>query len=315
MISVPVSSGDDWSSSSSGDDGGWGPALPPAAPGDMLAPRYEVVAHLRRGRHLDVYDVWSEERRCRCVIKTLRPERAGDLEAADRLREEGSLLRKLSHPHLVRAYEVLTTALTPRPAIVLETLPGHTVAYLIKEHGPLPYGDVALLGIQLCSVLAYLHGKGWVHLDIKPSNVVATGGRAVLLDLSVAQRIGDKDAGGTFDYLSPEQAQGDMVTEASDVWGLGTALFEAVSGEVPFAEAWHKERNPDGGRRYPQLLERAPRVSTRRPGSPEPLAAIIDACLRPDRAARPSLTEVSAELERWAHVDPKRIGSVLVSSA
>ncbi len=284
-----------------------GAATPPLEPGELLAPGYHVVAHLRRGKRLDVYDVWSDERGCRCVGKALRPNRAGDEFAARWLRTEGLLLATLSHPHLVRGYETVLTAVLPRPAVVIETLPGHTVSYLVEQHGRLRPADAAILGLQLCSVLGYLHRHGWVHLDVKPANIVEMGGRAVLLDLSVARRIGERDTGGTFDYLSPEQARGDAVTETTDVWGLGITLYEALSGVTPWADFSHRERRSDGSRRYPQLERRADALRTRR-RLPAQLTRSVDACLDPDPGARPTVAEVSARLCAVSGVDPRSSG-------
>jgi eukaryotic-like serine/threonine-protein kinase len=283
----------------------WGPEEPPLAAGDPLAPGYEVVAHLRRGRRLDVYDLWSDERGCRCVGKTLRPERAGDETAAAQLRTEGLLLATLTHPHLVRAYETVLTAVRPRPAVVTETLPGHTVDYLLDRFRRLSPADAAMLGVQMCSVLRYLHRHGWVHLDVKPANIVEVGGRAVLLDLSVARRIGEREAGGTFDYLSPEQARGDAVTEAADVWGLGITLYEALSGATPWADVPHRQRGPDGTRFYPQLDAPAAPLRSRRRRLPAVLSRTVDACLAPDPGARPTVDELGAELVGQSGFDPR----------
>ena len=122
----------------------------PVAPGGVLAPGYEVLEHLNRGQDLDIYDVWSEERDCRCVIKVVRPDAPHADEAAARLRREGRLLRRLTHPHLVRAYELLETA--SGPVLVLETLDGATVSWLAREAPrPLRASDLANLGLQLGS--------------------------------------------------------------------------------------------------------------------------------------------------------------------
>ena len=285
----------------------WGPPGEALEPGELLAPGYRVVEHLRRGSRLDVYDLWSEERSCRCVGKTLRPERAEDETATGWLRNEGLLLTTLTHPHLVRGYETVLTTEPVRPAVVTETLPGHTLGFLIEQHGRLRAIDAAVLGIQLCSVLGYLHRQGWVHLDVKPSNVVEVGGRAVLLDLSLVCRIGDHSSGGTFDYLSPEQARGDEMTPAADTWGLGITLYETLSGTTPWAEVSHRARNEDGSRHYPQAeSSAAPLRSHRR--LPAVLSRTIDACLDPDPAGRPTLHEVSEVLTSWSGIDPANAG-------
>ena len=155
------------------------------AAGEVLAPGYIVIEHLSRTRRLDTYEVFSEERACSCVAKVLRPDRRADDAARRALHAEGRRLIELSHPHIVRGFELLTE---PEVVAVMETLDGETVAHLVDRHpGGLPPADVAWLGIHLASALHYLHGHGLLHLDIKASNVVADSGRAKLIDLSLAR--------------------------------------------------------------------------------------------------------------------------------
>lgn len=206
---------------------------PSLAPGTSPVPGYEILGHLARTGWLDLYDSWSEERACRCVIKVLRPDRLGDAGLRERLLREGRWLRTFAHPHLVRAYEIFES---PEPLVVLETLTGETLSHLIDRLRRRPAaGDVVLLGVQLCSAIHYLHGQGVLHLDLKPSNVVVDCGHAKVLDLSVARPPGIAPPGvGTFCYLSPEQARGGGLSAAADVWGIGITLYEVASGDVPF---------------------------------------------------------------------------------
>src|SRR4051812_49845855 len=102
---------------------------PPLAPGSPLAPGYVVEAHLSRNQVLDVYEVWSAERDCRCVAKVLRPDCREHARRRARLEREGRLLLELSHPHLVRAYEMLTD---PELVLVLETLGGYRLDDFIE---------------------------------------------------------------------------------------------------------------------------------------------------------------------------------------
>ncbi|GAA2725229.1 MULTISPECIES: serine/threonine-protein kinase [Streptomyces] len=292
-----------------------GPRPAPLPAGALVAPGYEVLAHLHRTGWLDLYDAWSRERECRCVVKVLRPDRDADPELRERLLREGRWLKDFTHPHLVRAYEVAGAA-DPRPYVVLETLTGETLDHLVQYADALPdAGDLALLGVQLCSAVHYLHGQGLLHLDIKPDNVVIDCRRAKLLDLSTAAPPGPGEPGiGTRCYLSPEQARGGPLTAATDVWGIGVTLYEAATATVPFDEgeepqeetsdeppgedepdedAWGEE---ELAARYPQLRGRAPSVAARR-RLPAGLAAAIDACLRPDPAARPPLDALAAALD------------------
>jgi eukaryotic-like serine/threonine-protein kinase len=181
---------------------------------------YELLELLSRGHAYDVYDAWSHERGCRVVIRMPRADDRRDRRALIR---EGRLLQRLTHPHLVRAYEVRR-----RPAmVVLETLGGATLSALL-EHGPLDEGDAVQLGLQLCSAVAYLHRHGWLHLDLQPDNLIAEAGRLKVIDLSIAQRPGRIAAGtGTRGYMAPEQERGGRVGPAADVWGIGAVLRAA----------------------------------------------------------------------------------------
>jgi serine/threonine protein kinase len=269
-------------------------AEPPVlARGAVVAPGYRVVAHLSRARRLDAYEVWSDERGCGCVAKVLRPDRAGEPGARAALLAEGERLRALSHPHLVRAYDVVEH---PQPVVILETLDGETVAHLLERHpGGLDADEVAWLGLHLASALGYLHRHGLLHLDVKPANVIAEAGRAKLIDLSIARPPGPcRAGGGTWAYMAPEQATGGHVDEAADVWGLGTVLFEAAAGRPPFElpdlPTLDTDARADAG--YPQLEGRAPSLT----GAPRALAEIVDACLLPAPLDRPSLAQVRAAL-------------------
>jgi serine/threonine protein kinase len=291
----------------------------PAAPGTVIASGYRVIEHLSRGHRLDVYDAWSDERDSRCVLKTLRPDRAGEASARRSLELEGRLLRRLTHPHLVRAYATVRTP-DGRPVVVLETLPGETLAHLLGRLTAagtrLAPVDVALLGRQLCSVVGYLHRHGLLHRDIKPANIVANAGRATLIDLSLVRRPGRAPAGaGTFAYLAPEQARGGVLGPAVDAWGIGAVLFAALAGAPPFGEGVSSTSDEDEGpstgpagttpadaatapEHWPQLDGRAPRLVDLTHLSPE-LAAIVDACLDPDPDRRPAIADLAESLAAW----------------
>ena len=263
---------------------------PPIAPEAYLADGYQVVEHLNRSKALDVYDVWSEERDCRCIAKTPRPDRLDHRSTCDRLEQEGRLLQRFTHPHIVRAYEVLRD---PRPVVILETLTGHTLGHLVAARGRrLPLGDVAFLGIHLCSAAHYLHRHGVLHLDLKPSNVASDGGRAKVLDLSLARPPGPGRRGaGTRQYMAPEQARGETVSAATDVWGIGATLYEAATGSRPFAS--------HDGDRYDQLERGADRVRAHR-RVPAAFDGLIASCLDPLPAGRPSVEELAEALDELA---------------
>lgn len=269
---------------------------PPAEPpvlhaGEVLAPGYTVVGHVNRAEALDVYEVWSEHRACGCIAKVLRPDRAHEPTARRRLFHEGRLLEELAHPHIVRGYE---TVRGPRPAVILEMLTGQTLGHMISDapRGRLAVGDVCHLGLQLCSAIGYLHRHGVLHLDLKPSNIIATAGQARVIDLSLARPPGRVPRGvGTRQYLSPEQARGGVAGPPADVFGVGGVLFAAVTGERPFGAGEESD--------YEQLERRAmPVASLRR--APRAFTALVDACLEPAPQARPTVAELSRGLEALA---------------
>ena len=262
----------------------------PLAAGTEIAPGYDVIAHLGRGQALDTYDAWSEERDCRCVIKALRPDRQGDQRARRRLRREGRLACELNHPHLVRGYELIVR---PHPAVVLETIDGETLEHMLERSTRrLALNEVVHLGLHLCSAMHYLHGRGWVHIDLKPSNVISDCGLAKVIDLSIARRPGRGRRGaGTIPYMAPEQVRGGWVDAATDIWGIGGVLYEAAGGQRPFEGL--------NGTRHPQLAHRAPSLAKLR-RVPAAFASAVDSCLEPERSERPTVRELSAALEQLA---------------
>jgi serine/threonine protein kinase len=306
-------------------------AVDERAPGTMLLPGYRVVGLLQSGRDFETYDAWSERRYSRCVVKVIRTDRVRSRSLPVRLALEGRLLTELDHPHLVRGYEMVTD---PVPAVVIETLTGATLSHLLgRGRNKLAAEGVAHLGCQLASALQFLHDNGYLHLDVKPGNVIVAGGTAKLIDLSLTQPPGPVARGlGTDAYLSPEQATGGTVTAASDVWGLGVTLYEAATGVSPFADRGtpssagasvpaggsasgraaasgrharsHEggvDRCPDCGEAldYPQTRLRAPKVRRLR-RLPRPVAEVIDAALEPAAADRPTLAQVHDGMREYA---------------
>jgi serine/threonine protein kinase len=145
--------------------------------------------------------------------------------------------------------------------------------------------DVMFLGQHICSAITYVHRQGYIHLDLKPSNIVAERGVGKVLDFSLARKPGRYAHGiGTRQYLAPEQARGGMLTPAADIWGIGAVLFEAVTGQPPF------HSRPDG---YEQLGRLAEPVRAHR-RLPAAFARLVDACLAPGPAARPTMTDLQS---------------------
>jgi len=257
---------------------------------------YEPLAVLGHGRRCITWDAWDVARDSRCVVKVLRADRlarSSPSEADDLVTstlDEARILVELGHPHLVRGYEVLTD---PLPGMVMETLGGAALDAVVED-APLDAGDTAMLGLQLCSALGWLHRHDWLHLDLKPANVVVEAGRAKVIDLGLAGRPGDGRPGsGTRGYLAPEQAVGRGLSPATDVWGLGVTLLECLTGDLPFGD----EATWESRRRRPLLDRAMPTAPRDVPADlPAPLADVLRRCVALDPADRPALGEVRTVL-------------------
>ncbi len=255
--------------------------------GDLPA-GYRPLALLADGRRLETWDAWDEVRGTRCVVKLLRADRRDDPRVRQAVLLEGHLATSLAHPHLVRGYDVVDEP----PAVVLETLRGATLSALIDDE-PLGLADAAELGCQLVSVLGYLHRHDWLHLDLKPDNVVVDHGKAVLIDLSLAGRPGaGRPGAGTRGWLAPEQAIGRGLSGATDVWGLGMTLIDALTRTAPYGD----EATWESRRRWPLVHRRMPRTPEGIDGLPEEVREVLGACISLDPAARPSLAHVQDAL-------------------
>ncbi len=213
--------------------------------------------------------------------------------------------------------------------IVLETLGGQTLAHMIEaERRELAPAELAHLGLQLGSAIRYLHRSGYLHLDLKPSNIVADGGRAKVIDLSLARPPGPAPAGiGTWCYLAPEQARGGELGPAADVWGIGTCCSRPRPGrprsmiptssddDEPSATAsdsWEPARGfPELGIGRPWTTRTTRscdgrRVPVRLAARAAGLARSSDRCLpQPRSDDRPPLQEVLAGLEAPAELPPQ----------
>ncbi len=204
--------------------------------------RYEVLAQLGQGAMGVVYRARDPQLERVVAIKTLRrdlglpPEQFTELKT--RFYQEATAAGRLNHPNLVAIYDVVEVEGVPH--IVMEYLEGRTLAEIITREGPLPPRRAVDLITQICSALEYAHAHGVVHRDIKPGNIlVNASGGAKLSDFGIARISGSHltQTGvlvGTPAYMSPEQLNGAMVDGRSDLFSLGVALYEALTGVNPF---------------------------------------------------------------------------------
>ena len=268
--------------------------------GDEIAPGRHALRLLGGGYRYEAYLAWEDEMLAVVVAKILRPDRVDDRSALDGMRFEATTLSVLQHPVLLRCFDAVLDG--PRPHLVLEFLEGPRLSTLLRRYGPLALEQAIPLATQLASALHYMERRGIVHLDVKPRNIIM-GGPPRLIDLSVARSAAEASAldrpVGTDAYMAPEQCEPGRrgaPGPASDVWGLGVTVHEAIAGSLPFPD-------PSDGERFAQL-DREPEPL------PEPmppaLAELLRACLQPDPAARPSAREVAEALEPLVAALPTR---------
>jgi len=209
------------------------------AAGTVIDGRYRVLAKLGSGGMADVYLAQDELLGRQVAVKVLQDRFAGDQEFVERFRREASAAASLSHPNVVAIFD--RGSWDGTYYIAMEYLPGKTLKEVIREQGPMPPGEAIEIAIQVLRAAAYAHRHGVIHRDLKPHNIIlAEEGRVVVTDFGIARAASDGEitqAGsimGTAQYLSPEQAEGGRVSEASDIYAVGILLYELLTGTVPF---------------------------------------------------------------------------------
>jgi eukaryotic-like serine/threonine-protein kinase len=278
------------------------------AEGDEIAPGRSVLKRLGGGNRYEVYLVWDDKLFAVMVAKLLRPDLVDDESALRGLRREAEALAELAHPVLLRGFGAELGG--PHPHVLVEHLEGPTLRRLIREEGALPIQQVLPLALHVASVLHYLATEDWVHLDVKPDNIVM-GIPPRLLDLSLARTVERSrridDYIGTNAYMPPEQcAPGEAgeIGPPSDVWGLGATLYHAVAGRLPFSRPRTLDDGAPREERFPQLVE-SPRPWPVR--VPDALGEAILACLHPDPAQRPTASELALALQPMVAELPRKM--------
>lgn len=269
------------------------------APGRELVPGRTVIERLGGGRRTEVYRCTDDTTGMPVVVKILRPGRTEQRDVR-MLAREARTLAALDHPGFPR---LLDRNLEADPGwIVMTQVDGPHLSDLVRTHGPIAVEQAVPLARDVADALAHLHGRGRVHLDVKPSNV-AMGARPVLLDLGASRRIeraATLRAGvGTLTYLAPEQAApgaAGVPAPPSDVWGLGMTLLRATTGTNPLTS-----RRDDPGADEDELAAACRRAAH---GVPEALRDLVVACLATDPAQRPTAAEVGALADRRAPTTP-----------
>jgi serine/threonine protein kinase len=257
--------------------------------------RYRIEGDLGHGGMAAVYRARDAELDRPVAIKVLAEHLAGNPAFRDRFLREARLAARLSHPNVVQVFDAGEDE--GRPFIVMEYVEGEPLADTLKREGRLAPAYVVDLALQVCGGLEHAHAAGLVHRDIKPGNLLVRGDGVVkVADFGIARaaettkltQIGS--VLGTAAYLSPEQAAGEEVTAAADIYSLGCVLYEALTGRTPYvfqnlAELAVKHQQP-----IAPVRELAREV-------PEELEAAVMRCLARNPEYRPdSAAELAREL-------------------
>ncbi len=202
--------------------------------------RYQVIEELGRGAMGVVYKAFDPRLNRSVALKVMRPDRQVSLEFVRRFTDEAVAIGKLSHHNIVGVYDRGKDHGTFFMA--MELLEGQSLKEVIETRG-MTYQDTISIGVQVAEALDYAHKHGIIHRDIKPSNIILQeDGRVKITDFGIA-RIEDPEATrntqlgqimGTPSYMSPEQAQGQILDGRSDLFSLGVVLYEIVTGKKPF---------------------------------------------------------------------------------
>jgi serine/threonine protein kinase len=271
-------------------------AMPPVE-GRLLGGRYRLGSLLGTGGVAEVYRAIDERLHRGVAVKLFRTDVA---ETLHRHEEEMRLLARLNHPSLVTVYDTGDDEVTGQPYLVMALVEGATLAEQLRA-GRLPMDRVGEIGASVADALAYVHGQGLIHRDVKPANVlISNAGRVFLADFGIARIVDSAhvtqagDVLGTPAFFAPEQVSGEPVGPPADVYALGLVLLESITGQ----------REYDGTSLEVAMarLTRPPQIP---PSLPAGWRAVLTGMLARDPATRLSAAQVAEQLRRVDEFDER----------
>ena len=208
--------------------------------GQIVKERYEILEILGEGGMAFVYKARDMQLERFVAIKTLKPNYVNQETFVDRFKREAKTAANLNHPNIVQIFD---WGIEEEPYFVMEYIEGNTLTSIISKNRTISLSDILFIGAQVSSGLHAAHQKGLVHRDIKPGNIMITpDGKVKVTDFGIVSLQNEESditkTGsilGTASYISPEQAQGKPVSIESDLYSLGTVLYELITGRAPFS--------------------------------------------------------------------------------
>jgi serine/threonine protein kinase len=261
--------------------------------------KYELLEKIGEGGFGIVYKARDPLLEREVAIKILRMDIAGAPDFVERFHREARLAASLRHPNIVTVIEVGEQE--GRYYLVMEYLEGEVLSELLKPGQPLPLQQAVQILKPLAEALDYAHGRGLVHRDVKPSNIILSDGgkRPVLTDFGLVKSMtegGLTTTGvtlGTVEYMAPEQITGQEVGPTSDLYALGVIAYQMLTGRVPFTGRTPFEIQMGHVQQAP------PPPRTLNPAMPEALAQVLTRALAKKQAFRyQSGAELVAALEQ-----------------
>jgi hypothetical protein len=272
---------------------------------EVLAPGLTLLRALGQGWMGTVFLARDPALKRNVVVKVLSPALAADEGARRRFAREAEAAAAVAHPNVVSVFQVGELPRSRTTYFVMQYIEGQTLEAACPAGTQVPVARVKRIVGEIASALAAAHARGLVHRDIKPANVMleAESDRVIVLDFGISAAVSPERQAqsgtkltqqgtslGTPEYMSPEQAAGESVTDRSDVYSLGLIAFELLTGRAVFEErtpmallAAHINREP-------------PKVATLRADLEPAFADLIDRCLLKDPEKRPAAADISRML-------------------
>ena len=252
--------------------------------GRLLDGRYEILEAIGFGGMAVVYKARCHRLNRLVAVKILKDELSKDEEFRNRFHAESQAVAMLSHPNIMSVHDVSTH--DEADYIVMELIDGITLKQYMEKKGTLNWKETLHFAMQIAKALEHAHGRGIVHRDIKPHNIMLLKNGAVkVTDFGIARLMSQsntltKEALGSVHYISPEQAKGGRVDNRSDLYSLGIVMYEMMTGRAPYdgdSPVAVAIQHINGGAAMPSVLN---------PNIPGGLEQIIMKCMATDPAQR-----------------------------